>query len=160
MSATLPLVWSMFYLNCLSSLNLEINIFFEATDILRSAHSVHSNQVKSWRRNGIRGNFLPLVTQVFKFLTLNKSYHCTILYFDTYITHKGIHMQNVSVELGVRQVNAVQRVFRSSTDVGIFDLIICSVGEHRNSSLEQMSKFLYKVHKISNLISYNRRQTV
>jgi hypothetical protein len=33
-------------------------------------------------------------------------------------------MQNVSVEAGARQMSAVQRVFRSSTDVGIFYLII------------------------------------
>jgi len=33
-------------------------------------------------------------------------------------------MQNVSVEVGVRQIRTVQRVFRSRTDVGIFYLII------------------------------------
>ena len=33
-------------------------------------------------------------------------------------------MQNVSVEARVRQIRAVQRVFRSHTDVGIFDLIL------------------------------------
>jgi hypothetical protein len=57
-------------------------------------------------------------------MTLNKPYRCTILHFDTYLTHKGIHMQNVSVEAGARQIRAVQRVFRSRIYVGIFDLII------------------------------------
>jgi hypothetical protein len=33
-------------------------------------------------------------------------------------------MQNVSVQAGARQIRAVQHVFRSRTDVGIFDLII------------------------------------
>jgi len=33
-------------------------------------------------------------------------------------------MQNVSVEAGVRQIRAVQSVFHSQTDVGVFDLII------------------------------------
>jgi hypothetical protein len=62
----------------------------------------------------------PLVTQVFKFLALNKSYHCKILYFDTYLTNKIIHTANVSAEAGARQIRAVQRVFRSRIDVGIF----------------------------------------
>ena len=33
-------------------------------------------------------------------------------------------MQNVSVEAGVKQIRAIQRVFRSRTDLGIFYLII------------------------------------
>jgi len=123
-AATFPLVRSIFYLSYLSNLYLETNILFTATEILLSAHSVHSNQLKSWYRNGILGKFLPLVTQVLKFLTLYKSYHCTILHFDTYLTHKVIHMQIVSVEARVSNIRAVQCVFRSRTDVGIFDLII------------------------------------
>jgi len=51
--ATFPIVGSIFYFGYLSSLNLETNILFKATDILLSAHSVHSIQVKSWYRNVI-----------------------------------------------------------------------------------------------------------
>jgi hypothetical protein len=80
-------------------------------------------------------NVLPLVTQVLKCLTLNKSYHCTILHFDTYLTHKEIHIQSVSVEAGARQITAVQRVFRSRNEVGIFDLIILHLSTAHNVQL-------------------------
>ena len=139
--AKFPLVGSTFYLSYLSSLNLETNILFKTSDILLSVHSVHSNQVKSWYRNGIWWKILPLVTQVFKFFTLNKSYHCTILYFDTNLTHEGIHIQNVSVEARVRQIRAVQRVFHSRTDVAIFDLITMPCRTAHNF---QPRKFVHK----------------
>jgi hypothetical protein len=82
-----------------------------------------------------------IVTQVSKFFTVNKSYHCTVLYFGTFLTHKEIHMQNVSVEAGVRQIRAVQGVFSSCTDVGIFYLIILHCRTAHNF---QPRTFVYK----------------
>jgi len=50
-------------------------------------------------------------------------------------------MQNVPVEAGVRKIRAVQRVFHSRTDVGIFDQIILHCKTAHNF---QPRKFVHK----------------
>ena len=50
-------------------------------------------------------------------------------------------MQYVSVDAGVRQIRAVQLVFRSRADVGIVDQIICHCRTAHNF---QSRKFVYK----------------